>query len=773
VITIHKMAEFESDNVKIAHDLVSAALEEVEGQCTPQAVWEALQYKLQPSMPFEITQAAYNACYNGVQDIKPSWIPSKTTSEESNIMKMMKKQDFSTYDTLYEWSIGKSTREEFWSESMKAVGIEWETPPTSSFDVSQGVAHASYFPNGTLNISDSCFNKRGDNEPALIYAMESEPRELQTMNFGVLNRLSNQIANAIQTKLGLVPGEAIAICMPMTPESIAVYLGIVKSGCVVISIADSFSAAEIAMRCRLGKAKAIITQDVIYRGAKFLPLFSRVLEANEVMLGDLQATAGPGVPEGGGMQVVVLPGMLHAGPYPKLATMKRSPSGTWDDKDEEGNAVGLHDSVVGLMRPGLDRDWHSFLHRCSDEFASVKRGSMDACNILFSSGTTGEPKAIVWSHSTPIKCAVDGYYHQNVQTGDKVVWPTNIGWMMGPWLVYQLINGATIGIFNGITSTNAFCQYVEEAGMDMVGVIPSLVKAWQASDAVKDCDWSCVKRFSSTGEASDPVNMLWLVSRVPGFAPVIEYCGGTEIGGSFLSSTMVQPNVPSMFSSPVLGSQLMVLDESGVTKDNGQYGRGPASSVSGEVALAPPCIGLSTHLLNRDHFKTYFEGMSSGPQGETLRRHGDEIEIVRSKTHLLPVTPPDAEEVDVGASREVAYMRALGRCDDTMNIGGIKVGSVEIERACNLVEGVKESAAIAVSGPQGGPSKLVIYVVLREATNDLTSLDTSSLRGAMQKSIKTKLNPLFGISDVVVTDLLPRTASNKVMRRLLRDRYSQ
>ena len=186
--------------------------------------------------------------------------------------------------------------------------------------------------------------------------------------------------------------------------------------------------------------------------------------------------------------------------------------------------------------------------------------------FLFSSGTTGEPKAIVWSHSTPIKCAIDGYYHQNVQTGDRVVWPTNIGWMMGPWLVYQLINGATIGIFNGITSTDAFCQYVEEARMDMVGVIPSLVKAWQASDAVKNCDWSCVKRFSSTGEASDPVNMLWLVSRVPGFAPVIEYCGGTEIGGSFLSSTVVQPNVPSMFSTPVLGSQVMILEESGAAK---------------------------------------------------------------------------------------------------------------------------------------------------------------------------------------------------------------
>ena len=155
-----------------------------------------------------------------------------------------------------------------------------------------------------LNISDSCFNKREDHEPALIYAMESEPRELQTMCFGVLNRLSNQIANAIQTKLALVPGEAIAICMPMTPESIAVYLGIVKSGCVVISIADSFSAAEIAMRCRLGKARAIITQDVIYRGAKFLPLFSRVLEANELMLKSLAATEGPGVRESRNMRIV-------------------------------------------------------------------------------------------------------------------------------------------------------------------------------------------------------------------------------------------------------------------------------------------------------------------------------------------------------------------------------------------------------------------------------------------------------------------------------------
>jgi acetyl-CoA synthetase len=332
--------------------------------------------------------------------------------------------------------------------------------------------------------------------------------------------------------------------------------------------------------------------------------------------------------------------------------------------------------------------------------------------------------------------------------------------MMGPWLLFQLINGATLGIFNGVTSTDAFCQFVEEAKISLVGVIPSLVKAWQARDATKDCDWSCVRRFSSTGEASDPENYLWLVSRVPGYAPVIEYCGGTEIGGSYLSSTMVQPNVPSMFSTPVLGSQLYLLDADGKAVNGSEYQSGPNGTIAGEVALVPPSIGYSTHLLNRNHFDTYYGGMQPGPKGEVLRRHGDEMELVRNSKHK------SCSVMDVETS--TPYFRALGRCDDTMNLGGIKVSSVEIERVCNLALQVKETAAIGVAGPHGGPCKLVIYAVLNAGVENP---DKAALRTSMQNMIKSKLNPLFGISDVVVTESLPRTASNKVMRRLLRDEY--
>ena len=280
-------------------------------------------------------------------------------------------------------------------ESAKSIKIDWEKEPSASFDLTAGgAAHAKYFPDGRLNISDSCFNKRDPLDPALIYSMESEPRNLREMSFKTLNSLSNQIANGITNKLGLKPGDAVGICMPMTPESIAIYLGIVKAGCVVVSIADSFSPEEIATRCRISNAKVIFTQDVIFRGAKFLPLFQRVLDADGIVQEPEESTSES-------MKIVVLPGMLHASSYPN--TPKDVNGSTWSDKDTEGSEVPVHDSVLSSMRKDHDASWYGFLDLCSEEYSSVKRSAMDPCNILFSSGTTGEPKAIVWSHSTPIK----------------------------------------------------------------------------------------------------------------------------------------------------------------------------------------------------------------------------------------------------------------------------------------------------------------------------------------------------------------------------------
>ncbi len=389
----------------------------------PMEIWAHLHPKLTPDVPFSVHQKCYSKVYDGVDDVRPSWIPTKACIEQTNIAKMMHKLGIDSYAEFYQYSIHPFTRNDFWMQSMQELDVVWETPPTTAF---QGDAtNYEYFPGGTLNIADSCFHKRQPHEPALVYAMESDPRNIQNMSFGTLNQLSNQIAHALSQKLSLQPGDAVAICMPMTPESIAIYLGIVKAACVVVSIADSFSAREIALRCHLARAKAIFTQDVIYRGAnKFLPLYTRVLEADAILRNDNGEEKETKTQDECSLKIVVLPGMLHAGPYPKLPEMHRSDSGTWNDKDKDGNPVSLHDSVT--LRQGLDCSWHDFLHFASDQFVSVKRNSMDACNILFSSGTTGAPKAIVWSHTTPIKCAIDGMYHQDIHCGDRVCWPTNV-----------------------------------------------------------------------------------------------------------------------------------------------------------------------------------------------------------------------------------------------------------------------------------------------------------------------------------------------------------
>jgi acetyl-CoA synthetase len=162
----------------------------------------------------------------------------------------------------------------------------------------------------------------------------------------------------------------------------------------------------------------------------------------------------------------------------------------------------------------------------------------------------------------------------------------------------------------------------------------------------------------------------------------------------------------------------------------------------GEVAIIPPSIGLSVSLLNADHDKVYYSGMPTF-NGIPLRRHGDQVCRYPNKTYSI-----------------------LGRVDDTMNLGGIKVSAAEIERAITDIPLIRETAAIAVRPSDHGPSQLVIYA----ATS--TTPDKASTIKEMQKRINLQLNPLFKIHDLVFMDELPKTASNKIMRRVLRKEYT-
>ena len=384
-----------------------------------------------------------------------------------------------------------------------------------------------------------------------------------------------------------------------------------------------------------------------------------------------------------------------------------------------------------------DMAWGDFLSD-TETFTAIPCYPDAPTNILFSSGTTGEPKAIPWTHTTPIKSAADAYLHHDIHPGDVLAWYTNLGWMMGPWLIYaSLINSATIALYEGVPTGRDFGVFVQNAKVNMLGVVPTLVRAWKHTDCMHGLDWHAIRAFSSTGECSNPEEMLYLMS-LAGYKPVIEYCGGTEIGGGYITGTRVQPAAPSAFTTPALGLNFLLFDDEGNLSDNG------------EVFIVSPSLGLSTSLLNADHDEVYF----AGTPGPNLRRHGDAIERLGNGFETEPWLAG-------------AKYRVLGRVDDTMNLSGIKVSAAEIEEVLNIVNGVQETAAVAISPEDGGPSQLVIYTVLAASNAEVTK---QKIHVALQAELSQHLNPLFRIHDIVIVDALPRTASNKILRRLLRAR---
>ncbi len=610
----------------------------------------------------------------------PVWIPDLSEIPNTHLAQVSSQKGFKNFSQFWSWSV--KNREEFWTDFFERTKPAFRVPPTKIFSHSLGQVgfeNPKFLLGAQFNIVESCFLAESK-KTALVVGREGS-KEISKISYGELLGQVKKIASGI-TALGLKPSDAIAIDMPMTPESVAIYLGILWAGCAAVSIADSFAPEEISTRLRISKAKAIFTQDFLVRGSKNLALYQKVKEA-------------------------------HA---PKAIVIKV------DQKTE--------------LRAG-DISWSDFLAGAQAQAEPFVGGAECVANILFSSGTTGDPKAIPWTHATPFKCAMDAFYHHDLHPDDVLAWPTNLGWMMGPWLIFAaLLNRSTVALFDGAPHTREFGDFVARSEVTVLGLVPSLVKAWRHSKVMDGVNWSKIKAFSSTGEASNSEDYFWLMA-LAGYKPVIEYCGGTEIGGGFLTGTLVQPAIPATFSTPSMGLDVVLLNDE----------RSPAQN--GELFVVPPSLGLSQSLLNRDHEDVYFKDCPRGPDGTLLRRHGDQVERLAN-----------------------GYLRALGRADDTMNLGGIKVSSAEIERVVNTVEGILETAAVALNPPGGGPSLLKIFVVLKPGTGleNLSpgEIQESELKSKMQKEISSRLNPLFKLNEIKLVPSLPRTASNKVMRRLLR-----
>lgn len=588
--------------------------------------------------------------------------PDPRTVARANLTTVIRGGGFASYDELYRWSIEQ--RHSFWQMVLNRLGIVFDTPPS---EILAGTARKPiWLPGAQMNIVDSCFTAP-PNDTAVIFRRDGAEGRL---SYEALRVLVDRCANGLVSH-GVGAGDRVAVAMPMTVEAVVAYLGVISVGAAVVSIADSFAPHEIATRIEMTGPSLVITQDRLVRGGRVFPMFEKVVEAGAPRC--VVVDTGAGIP-------------------------LRSSDVSWADLTSEDGA-----------------------------FAPVACLPDGHVNILFSSGTTGTPKAIPWTHLTAIKSAMDGHFHHDIHPDDVVAWPTNLGWMLGPWLVFaSLVNGAAMALYDDAPTGSGFVDFVREAGVTVLGFVPSLVAAWRASGVLEDAGWTRVRVLSSSGEASAPEDYAWMMD-VAGGVPIIEYCGGTEIGGGYIAGTVLHDAVPATFTTPILGFDVRILDDAGRPAD------------TGEMYLVPPSMGLSEEALGIDHDRVYYDGV---PEADVqLRRHGDHMERLSG-----------------------GYFRALGRGDDTMNLGGIKVSSTEIERVVGGVVGLAEAAAIGVAPAGGGPSRLVIYAVAAPGFDP----DPDEWMQQMQAAIRSELNPLFKIDELVVADSLPRTASAKVVRRELR-----
>jgi acetyl-CoA synthetase len=595
-----------------------------------------------------------------------TWMPSENQLTNSNIAETILELEMENYQQLFSWAA--TNREKFWEYTIKKIGIKFSKKPSKILFDNKNPENPQWCKNAQLNIIDSCF-LASKNKPALIIASESTEYTTK-LSYEELETKVNKFASGL-VKNGFKPEDRIVLYLPFCEEAIVAFLATIKAGISNVLVADSFTEEELRKRIDISKAKAIITIDeYIYNGKKIQP-FQKVKNLDSIT---------------------------------KILVKTNT-----ETKLSEGDIVYTH-----------------IIEQGKGAFDSYTTEPDYITSILFSSGTTGIPKAIPWTQLTPIKCASDGYFHQDIKPEDNVTWTTGMGWMMAPWLIYaSLINKATLCIYNGAATSKNFGKFIEKEQINILGTIPSVVRAWKKSAFHTKFDWK-IKVFSSTGEPSNTEEYFYLMGLGKFEAPIIEYCGGTEIGGGYLTGSVVQPASPAYFTTPALGMDIFIHSE----------------QEHNEVYIIPPSIGLSEQLLNKNHHDEYYKNTKKGPAGEILRKHGDAIEQLIERGNI--------------------FYKSAGRTDDAMNLGGIKISAVEIEDIINTHTAISESAAVAQSPKEGGPEELALYIVGKK------ELDLKELQKDLQKLISTKLNPLFRISYLKQLDQLPRTTSNKVMRKELR-----
>ena len=609
-----------------------------------------------------------------------AWSPSERYLARSRLRQFAAAHGYQDFASLHRWSI--EDLEGFWRAVDRDLGLVWKKPYDRVLDTSCGIPWTTWWLGGRMNFVASAL-RHDPSRTAIIF--EGEEGTTRRLTYGELASAVRRCAAGLRA-LGLKPGDRVGIFLPLTPECAIATLAVAAIGAVYTPIFSGYASDAIAGRLRDCDATVLITADGFLRRGQVI---------------QMKETADAAVDGAPSVRLVIV--------VPRL-----------------GRNVRLRDREV---------TWDFMMAQGADE-SIADTSAEDPYMLIYTSGTTGRPKGAVHVHGGfPVKAAQDLAHVFDLQSGDLLWWFTDIGWMMGPWLIAGgLINGATILLYDGapdFPDAGRVWSIVERHRVTHLGISPTAIRGLMRAgeEPVRRHERSSLFVLGSTGEPWNPEPWWWYFGIVGDKrAPLINYSGGTECSGGILGCTTWTPLKPTAFACPVPGIAADVADP------HGHSLRGAV----GELVIRQPWPGM-TRGFWRDPEKyvaTYWSRFAN------VWVHGDWARV-------------DSD----------GFWYIEGRSDDTLKVAGKRVGPAEVESAATAHAAVLEAAAIGVPHELKGEA-IVVFVVLRPGHDA-----TDALGREIGDCIATKLGRPLRPEAVRFAADLPKTRNAKILRRVIRGAY--
>ena len=579
---------------------------------------------------------------------------------------------FSAYDDLWQWSV--TDLETFWGSIADYFDVRFHAAPERVL-ADRGMPGARWFPGARLNYAEHALAPTGD-EPALICRGENGVR--REFSRDDLRREVGA-ARAGLLRLGVERGDRVVAYLPNSSEAVIAFLATASLGAIWSSCPPEFGASSVLDRFRQIEPKVLIGVDGYdYNGRRH----------------DRNAD---------------LDRIVDSLPSLRAAVVVRPAGGT--SADTNGSAQRLSWQELTAEQSELAFEPAPFDHPLW---------------ILYSSGTTGMPKAIVQGHGgILVEHLKQLALHTDLGAGDRFFWYTTTGWMMWNYLVSGLLLGATVVLYDGSPGwpdLSALYRLADEEAVTCFGVSAPFLLACRAAglEPGRQLDFEALRAIGSTGAPLPAEGFDWVYEQVKADVWLGSLSGGTDVCTGFVGPNPLQPVRRGRIQCRSLGAKVEAFDENG---------RGVTGQV-GELVITEPLPSMPLFFWNdasgERYRESYFDHYSS------VWRHGDWIEFDEDGSSVI-----------------------YGRSDSTLNRGGVRMGTSEFYRAAAELPEV-EDCVIVDTGSLDREGKLWLFVVLAE---DIV-LD-AALADRIRRHLRTRLSPRHGPDEIRAIPDVPTTLSGK------------